>query len=91
MSDALNPDRDAALASNPSTTAEQLQSLAMTRPDLWPLLAAHPNMYPELLEWIQVQQSHGAGTLLPSAVTVTQAASYPQPVVPDLDTSTKIE
>ena len=69
MTDALNPDRDAELASNPSTTAEQLQYLAMTRPDLWPVLSTHPNMYPELLEWIQVQHSLASGTLLPVAVT----------------------
>lgn len=69
MTDALNPDRDAELASNPSTTAEQLQYLAMTRPDLWPVLSTHPNMYPELLEWIQVQHSLATGTLSPVAVT----------------------
>lgn len=40
-------------ASDPATPAETLASLAHAERELWPLIAGHPNVYPELLEWMR--------------------------------------
>lgn len=40
------------LAADPSTTPEVLAQLAYQHPELHPLIAQHPNAYPELVAWI---------------------------------------
>lgn len=42
----------AALLADPATSAATLQSLAAADPELWPAIAAHPNVYPDLLTWM---------------------------------------
>lgn len=37
-------------------TAEVLAHLAATRPDLWPEILRHPQVYPDLQQWIESQQ-----------------------------------
>lgn len=45
-------DPAAAAAADPATTAQHLMAIAGSRPDLRPLVAAHPSAYPALLEWL---------------------------------------
>jgi hypothetical protein len=40
------------LAADPSTDAQTLADLAHAEPDLWPAIAAHPNAYPGLIDWM---------------------------------------
>lgn len=41
-----------ALATDPRTPPATLASLAASAPEAWPYVAAHPNAYPALLEWL---------------------------------------
>ncbi|QIK83805.1 hypothetical protein [Sanguibacter sp. HDW7] len=41
------------LALDPTTTAAQLAGIATSRPDLRALVAAHPQAYPSLLDWLR--------------------------------------
>ncbi len=40
-----------ALLSDPSTSPETLARLAYAAPEMWPAIAAHPNVYPALVDW----------------------------------------
>ena len=42
----------AALLADPATSAATLQNLAAADATLWPAIAAHPNVYPDLLTWM---------------------------------------
>lgn len=48
-------DEDFYLLSLPDTPAAELGRIAADRRDLWPHVQAHPNVYPELLQWIAAQ------------------------------------
>ncbi|WP_282858597.1 hypothetical protein [Pseudoclavibacter helvolus] len=50
----MNPgdDIDARLLANPHLPAEELARIAAARPDLHRAVAAHPNVYPGLADWI---------------------------------------
>jgi hypothetical protein len=52
--DVVNKYGDAAriVVESPSASAHDLTSIAQKRPDLWPLIAAHPNAYPSLLAFL---------------------------------------
>ncbi len=45
----LDPSKE---VTDPTTSAERLQQLALERPELGAQIAAHPNCYPELRQWI---------------------------------------
>jgi hypothetical protein len=49
---------------DPTTSAARLAELAAADRALWPAIAAHPNVYPDLLDWMR---EHGG---LPTAVPV---------------------
>ena len=53
-------DQDLLLVNNPSVPGEVLAGIAERRPDLWPKLLGHPNMYPELAQWINLQYQYRA-------------------------------
>lgn len=44
---------------DPTVDAVTLGRLASTRPDLWPVILTHPNIYPDLAQWLstRVQQA----------------------------------
>ena len=42
-----------ALVRDPSTPAAALAELAYAERSLWPLIARHPNVYPDLIEWMR--------------------------------------
>lgn len=42
---------------NPHFTAQDLQSIASVRPDLYDSVLRHPNCYPELASWINARRS----------------------------------
>lgn len=42
-----------AIAADPRTDGATLAKLAESGPEFWSAVAAHPNAYPELLEWLQ--------------------------------------
>lgn len=48
-------DHERALASSPVATTVELRELAVAYRELWPDVAANPNVYPELIEWMKVQ------------------------------------
>jgi hypothetical protein len=47
------PDRQARAAADPSTSGQDLMSIAGGRPDLRPAVAANPSTYPALLDWLR--------------------------------------
>ena len=49
----MTQDQARDLALDPTTPAAQLAEIATHRPDLRALVAAHPNAYPALLEWLR--------------------------------------
>ena len=59
---------------DPNLSAEQLANLASQRQDLWSQILEHPNLYPELREWILAQ------TPLQAPVAATQPSEpHPEP------------
>jgi len=68
-----DPTRDLAL--DPSTAPAQLADIATHRPDLRALVAAHPQAYPALLDWLR-----GLGD--PGVVAAIEARGASAPVVP---------
>lgn len=48
----MNASRDEQMLHDPHLPAGELHRIASTRPDLAPLVARHPQAYPELLEWL---------------------------------------
>ena len=46
------PDPQTDAAANPATPLPDLMSIAASRPDLRPLVAANPSTYPDLLQWL---------------------------------------
>lgn len=67
---------------DPTTSAADLQALAAAEPELWPQIAAHPNVYPDLIAWMRdngltlpVEQS--ATTELPAVVAEAAAITIP--------------
>jgi len=41
-----------AMVGDPTTPSTTLHELAAAEPELWPAIAAHPNVYPDLLTWM---------------------------------------
>ncbi|BDZ39614.1 hypothetical protein [Microbacterium suwonense] len=58
---------------DPSTSAERLAQIAASRPDLAPMIARHPNAYPELVTW--AQQTAGVIVAQPGAPIAPTAPS----------------
>ncbi|MCL1923764.1 MAG: septum formation family protein [Propionibacteriaceae bacterium] len=48
-----NFDAARVVVESPSASAHDLTSIAQKRPDLWPLIAAHPHAYPSLLAFLE--------------------------------------
>lgn len=63
---------DDALVRNPDATPADLHRLAAERPDLRPLIANHPNVYPELRDWL-------ASVSEPEPAEESEPAAQPQP------------
>lgn len=82
----LDPQYLAATA--PSTSAEELQEIAWNRPDLWGVVLSHPNMYPELAQWIRTQspaapmQPQGTPTISQPQAMPTGSPPQAMPVSP---------
>ncbi|MFT4299837.1 MAG: hypothetical protein QM597_09410 [Aeromicrobium sp.] len=83
-------DETRAEASNPATAPARLQELT-SDPELWPLIAAHPNAYPGLLTWLGENggndvkaaiagRGNGAAAAEPTAVL--PPAAPPTPAAP---------
>jgi hypothetical protein len=61
-----------ALAADPSTDAQTLADLAHAESELWPAIAAHPNAYPGLIDWMHENGlTDAAVTAAPVAATST--------------------
>lgn len=85
----MDPQRAAAQAVDPATSAEQLAGLAVQHRELWPQLAAHPNAYDGLVDWMR-QQGFDPGAAAPpqpvaplSVAPQPAAPQFPQPVPPE--------
>ena len=76
----MDPQRAAAQAVDPATSAEQLAGLAVQHRELWPQLAAHPNAYDGLVDWMR-QQGFDPGAAAPPQ-PVAPLSVAPQPVAP---------
>ena len=64
---------DALVAVNdPTTPGATLQTIAAEYPDLWPKIAAHPNAYPDLLNWLS-----GVGDAQVRAIITTRQTGVP--------------
>jgi hypothetical protein len=72
----IDPQHAAALAANPATSAEQLAALAVQHRELWPQIAAHPNAYEGLVDWMR---QHGFD---PAAAPQQVAPAPQQPAYP---------
>lgn len=69
-----------ALAADPGTDARTLAELAHAEPELWPLIAVHPNVEPALVEWIrQHEPPHTPPVTSNPPSTRPAAASGPTP------------
>jgi hypothetical protein len=73
----------AALA-DPATSAAELQEIALERPELADVIAAHPNVYPDLLVWLREEAQsdgpgagEGAGAVDPAADETRRTAVVP--------------
>ncbi len=62
-------DVQAMLLLDPGTSPEQLHEIATQRPDLWGQVATHPNVYPELVQWMA---SQAPGMIQPAAPATEQ-------------------
>ncbi len=67
-----NPE-DLARAQDPTTSASELSSLAAVDPALWPAIAVHPNVYPDLLEWMH-ENGLDANAEAPTSTPMTPQA-----------------
>lgn len=72
----------AALLADPTTSAATLQSLAAADPDLWPAIAAHPNVYPDLLDWMH---ENGLAETAPVEEPAPDVVDEPLPEEPELE------
>ncbi|GAA1730379.1 hypothetical protein [Aeromicrobium alkaliterrae] len=70
-------DETRAEASNPGTPAARLQELT-NDPELWPLIAAHPNAYDSLLAWL----GENGGPDVQAAISSRGGAAEPTSVLP---------
>ncbi|MBU1586667.1 MAG: hypothetical protein KKH51_01830 [Actinobacteria bacterium] len=59
---------------DPSTPAIDLQALAAAEPELWPAIVAHPNVYPDLVAWIQASSPAAPVVPEPEAVAPVEYA-----------------
>ena len=64
-----------ALVADPRTPPEMLAQIAEQFPSTWPQIERHPNIYPELVEWIEECR---ALTQVPPPVPDVEAASTPK-------------
>ena len=73
------PDRTAALAelADPSTSGARLAEVAHAFPDLGTEISAHPNCYPDLVEWLTTYGSFSAAAPAPAAPPPPAAATKP--------------
>ena len=67
-----------ALVDDPATDAAALQRVAAAAPELWPAIAAHPNVYPDLVDWMRANGMPEAGA---PAEPDPVAAAEPEPAV----------
>jgi hypothetical protein len=67
-----------ALVDDPATDAAALQRVAAVAPELWPAIAAHPNVYPDLVDWMRANGMPEAGA---PAEPDPDAAAEPDPIV----------
>ena len=71
---------------DPSTTGVDLAQIAQWHQRLWPLIAAHPNAYPGLLQWLDangdVATKQAVTNRLVSASPVAQIVTTQQTTVP---------
>ena len=71
---------------DPATKGPQLQSIAAEHPELWVPIAAHPNAYPKLLNWMQQYGDEAAKTAVASRLAAdaeaAAAVAAGQPMMP---------
>ena len=76
------PDIDLATAATllaaPETSAHELADVAARFPELWPQVIAHPQVYPDLVDWIRRQQTTQPAAT-PVAAVAPEVASVPGP------------
>lgn len=60
----MNPEAPQSPLLSDSATPQQLQALAYSNPELHPAIAAHPNAYPDLLQWLAQSQTPGTQEVL---------------------------
>jgi hypothetical protein len=65
-------DRAVADLADPNTPAVFLQAIAAERPDQWDAVLAHPNVYPDLVQWIELSRAAAAATPPPDVARVEQ-------------------
>ncbi|MDR1711705.1 MAG: hypothetical protein LBR58_07630 [Propionibacteriaceae bacterium] len=73
MPDSTNPRRAALALADPKTPAKTLAMIAGKHRELWPQVAGHPNVYPQLLDYLD---SHG-DTLTRRAVAAHRHVAAP--------------
>lgn len=76
--DPPTPSEAAAIAHDPNATPEQLSQVAEHHPDLDAVVAAHPNAYSDLLDWLAQYGSEAAQ----QTVAARRAAQDPEPTTP---------
>lgn len=72
-------DADAVALGNPTTDATTLGDIAARRPDLWPHIANHPNVYWDLLNWLGENGDDATRGIVAARLGVDQPAAPAAP------------
>jgi hypothetical protein len=72
--------KQTSLAADPSTDAQTLADLAHAEPELWPTIAAHPNAYAGLIDWMH--ENGLSETSVDAGPETDSAQSAPNPWPP---------
>ena len=79
----VGPDQDYLAVITPGTPAVELQRIATVRQDLHPHILVHPNVYPDLVVWIQSQAPPPpSANEYPAAQTMPDAGLVPPQSLP---------
>ena len=81
MADAISIDQAYWAVSHPATSAAALQAIASRYHDLWPKIAAHPNVTPALLDWLDATGDPATQAAVAARRSVPQLPVFQRPTV----------
>ncbi|MCL2489535.1 MAG: DsbA family protein [Propionibacteriaceae bacterium] len=67
---------------NPATSGADLAQIAQAQPSLWPQVASHPNVYPELLTWLDANGDAATKQAVAARRPAATMSGFPPPPPP---------